>query len=532
MPFDVLVREFSRGWINRSQFNAGLGSFSRCNNARLHHGTVEKVQGWEEITGLSTALIGEIRHFLTVRFNDGTENTLIITETNVFSWQPLTTTANITGTAWAANNERVNSGQFGNLALFTNNTRNVAKWNGTGNVADLGGLSAINVTLAKTLEVNNDHVIIGNLVVSAVRDDKFLAWSDLNLPEIWVPASTNVAGDLHFDEDATAIVRVKKITEFNVVYKERSIWFLLLVGLPFEYVKKLYTDAIGLISPEAIVEVNGVHYFVGHNLDIYKFDGINLISLADEKGIKDFILATADHNKLGEIHAGLDLELKEIYFTFDRSETQVDAWKNKFDIVYNYEEDHFTLRDSISSAKGIYTRPLATPTIDSFTTTIIDEAGRTPIDLFGAEGVPRFNLVSGDANADIFRFNFGDSFDGAAEMDGFVELGDEDFSTFIRGRNSKTANQSKQLQMLRILAESFGGSHNVGFEDGVRDSLDRPLLWKGPFNYMQDGSNKGLIKTRTNAVYHRFRFRTKNKNEWWSISGFIARIELMGESFR
>ena len=93
-------------------------------------------------------------------------------------------------------------------------------------------------------------------------------------------------------------------------------------------------------------------------------------------------------------------------------------------------------------------------------------------------------------------------------------------------------NQSKLLSFIRVLAERFDGSHNVDFEVGIRDSLDRTIIWKVPFTYMQYGSNKGLIKTRVNAVYHRYRFSTKSKNQWWSISGLIARIELMGESLR
>ena len=111
-------------------------------------------------------------------------------------------------------------------------------------------------------------------------------------------------------------------------------------------------------------------------------------------------------------------------------------------------------------------------------------------------------------------------------------MGDEDYATFVRSKKFMINNQSKLLSFIRVLAERFGGSHNVDFEVGIRDSLDRPIIWKGPFTYMQDGSNKGLIKTRVNAVYHRYRFSTKSKNQWWSISGLIARIELMGESLR
>ncbi len=155
-----------------------------------------------------------------------------------------------------------------------------------------------------------------------------------------------------------------------------------------------------------------------------------------------------------------------------------------------------------------------------------------PIDLYGVEGIPRFNVVVGDANADIFRFNFGDSFAGATEMDGFVELGDEDFSKVIRGRNTKSSNQSKLVEFIRVLAEATGGAFDVVFEVGVRNSLDRPIVWKGPYPYKQEGSNNGIINTRANGVYHRYRISTKSKNQWWSINGLVVRIEMMGETLR
>jgi len=530
MPEDIQLPAFTKGWINRLEHAIGMDAFAVCSNVRVHHGLVEKIKGWEIIGSQDVVISGEIRHFFSFKLQNGTESTAIITETNIYSWTPLTTNADITGAAWAANNERVNAGQFGNLMLFTNNTRNIGKWSGSGNVADLSGLSGDSVTLAKTLEVNNEHVIIANVVISSTRDDKNLRWSDKNLPEIWTATASNLAGDLDFDEDPTAILRVKKMGVFNVVYKERSIWFLILVGLPFEYVKRLFTDAIGIISADAVIEVNGIHYFVTHDLDIDKFDGINLISLAEKRGIKEYIIVEADHNKLGEIHGGLDLELKEIYFTFDRRNTVTDAWKNKFDIVYNYEEDHFTIRDSISSAKGIYTRPLVDGTIDSLTLKIDDYAD-TKIGLLGVDGIPRFNVVMGDVDGKLYRYNFSGGFDGS-DIDGFFESGDEDYGQFFRRRKIEIHTVSKQMQQIRVLADKLGTSYDVNFEVGVRDGLDKKINWGKIYTYKQDGSANGLVKTRAGGVYHRLRIGTTKKNQFWQIKGLIPRIGIGGRVLR
>jgi len=530
MPQDIAISAFRKGWINRTAHSIGLDAYSICNNIRTHHGVVERVRGWEEITGLDVSLSGEVRHFFAFKLKVGTETTLIITETNAYTWTPLTTTADITGTVWAANDERVNAGQLADIAIFTNNTRNVAKYTGSGNVADLSGLSAANYTLAKTLEVNNDHVIIGNIVVSSTRDDKRVAWSDRNLPEIWVATATNLAGDLNFDEDATAVLRVKKMGVFNVVYKERSIWFLILVGLPFEYVKRLFTDAVGIIGADAIIEVNGIHYLVGHDLDIYRFDGVALQSLGEARGIKDYILAEADHNKLPEIHAGLDLELKEIYFTFDRKTTRTNAFENKFDIVYNYEEDHFALRDSISSAKGIYTRPLVDGVIDDLDL-FLDDYADVPVGLLGVEGIPRYNIVIGDVDGKLYKYNFSNDFAGS-DIDGNFETGDEDYAQYFSRRKDRTRNMSKQMQGIRILGDRIGTTFTINFGIGVRDSLDKSVRFKGPFTYKQDGSNNGLIKTRASGVYHRIKVSTTKAAEWWRIKGFIPSIEIEGEVLR
>lgn len=272
--------------------------------------------------------------------------------------------------------EPVNEGQFRNLYIVTNNYRAPKRWDGEAlEVSDLGGLASIGVLRARTLEINNAHVIFGNIakygsgtteglgVINEVPDtidsvltiidlfgtteatgysrfNKTIIWSDQNRPEYYKPELNNQAGDIDIDEDGFEIMRIKKLAEFNVVYKEKSIWLLIHVGLPFVYSKKFYSESVGLLAVNAIVEIANVHYFVGHDFDIWRFDGVNITNLSIEQNIKDYIISRVQHDTVYQTHAYADLDRKEIQFSF-YGKDDVTSQYRQFDVIYNYEKKLF-----------------------------------------------------------------------------------------------------------------------------------------------------------------------------------------------
>jgi hypothetical protein len=279
------------------------------------------------------------------------------------------------------------------------------------------------------MEINNAHVIFGNIakygsggdglgVIDEVGDtidtvltiidlfgtttatgykrfNKTIVWSDQNRPEYYKPEQNNQAGDIDIDEDGYEIVRIKKLAEFNVVYKDRSIWLLIHVGLPFVYSKKFYSESVGLLAVNAIIEIANVHYFVGHDFDIWRFDGVNVTNLSAEQGIKDYIISRVQHDTIST-HAYADLDRKEIYFSF-YGKQDVTSLYRQFDIVYNYETQLFFKRDSVAKCGGYFQQTEDIKTIDEIGD-LIDNSQQI-INKHGVFGTPKRKLLVGDRAA-------------------------------------------------------------------------------------------------------------------------------------
>lgn len=456
--------------------------------------------------------------------------------------------------------EPVNEGQYKDIYIVTNNYRHPKRWNGVDlQVEDLGGLSDIGVIRARTMEINNNHVIFGNIAkngggpgasnpidsINTLIDDvstlidaygttpatgykrfnKTVVWSDVLRPEYYLPDANNQAGDIDFDEDGYEIVRIKKLAEFNVTYKEKSIWLLINVGLPFIYVKKFFTESVGLLAVNAVVEAGNVHYFVGHDFDIWRFDGVNVTNLSSDQNIKDYIKARIDNDTIYQTHAYSDFDRKEVYFSFYGKEDITKPFR-QFEVVYNYETQQFSRRDSIAKCGGYFEQTKDSTVIDDIATTIDDV--QDTIDRFGIFGTPQRKLLIGDRLGLVHLANEGDSANGE-ELPGYFETGDEDYAAVSR---DDFTNHSKVIERLQLLVEDVGINKDFLFEVGVRDSFDGQIRWKGPYRYKQDGNGNGKVSPRANGVYHRFRFTSPSKNQFIRIVGYVGEVKDYGEILR
>ena len=454
--------------------------------------------------------------------------------------------------------EPVNEGQFRNLYIVTNNYRFPKRWDGIAlQVSNLGGLESVGVLRARTMEINNAHVIFGNIakygsgteegigVIDEVgasidsvdtiidlfgttpetgytRFNKTIIWSDQNRPEYYKPELNNQAGDIDVDEDGFEIVRIKKLAEFNVIYKEKSIWLFIHVGLPFVYSKKFFTESVGLLAVNAIIEIANVHYFVGHDFDIWRFDGVNITNLSAEQGIKDFIIAHAQHDTLYQTHAYADLDRKEIQFSFYGKPDVTNEYR-QFDIVYNYEKNYFSKRDSVAKCGGYFHQTEDIVEINAVSD-IIDNSQQM-IDMFGVFGTPKRKLLIGDRAGQIHLYNNGDTFNGGA-INGFFESGDEDYSSVSK---SMLSDHSKMMSLLQFWVENVGINKDFIFQIGVRDHYDKGIRWKPPLRYRQNGSDNGRVNPRANGVFHRFRFKSPDGNQFIRILAYTADVDDWGE---
>lgn len=583
---DVPYRSFIKGWFYQFDHLVGLDGFSYINNFIIKNSAIEPVRGWKKL--ILTPVENPITHrFSTYPLSHGikkitefikddidteqpTSFTIIKTTLEVYYFDRDYNVIDITPLDddpqhKVPNDNPVVDGQFKNIYISTDNFRRPKKWDGiAGSLSNLQGLADLTVSRAVCLEVNNNHVIFANVtkilsdvqqgtlinnvniiintldtspedlinnygrfnIVTYQKFNKTIMWSDVNNAENYTPTISNEAGDMDIDEDGYAIVRIKRMGELNIVYKEHSIWYLIYVGLPFVYVKKFYTAFVGLLAVNAIIEINNIHYFVGSDFNIYSFDGTTIINLSKDHGIQDYIKQDIDNDNIFKTHCYLDTEERFIHFVFHARPRAYNY--PKFDIVYDYNNKLFFKQNNISETGGIFREAEDDKLINEITDIINDR--QEIINVCGVTAIPNRKILIGDSNGYVYLFNESDSFDGQDIVSEIV-TGDENYEGHFKTRKGVNNNStSKLMTQIRVLLEKTGKNFNISFEVGTRNSLDNFIKWHGPYNYNTDSN--GLIDIRADGLYHRLRIKSLKKYQHFRLLGYTPRVVNNGEVIR
>jgi hypothetical protein len=81
------------------------------------------------------------------------------------------------------------------------------------------------------------------------------------------------------------------------------------------------------------------------------------------------------------------------------------------------------------------------------------------------------------------------------------------------------------IYQLQFWVENVGINKDFLFEMGVRDYYDKGIRRKGPFRYRQNGDSNGVVSCRANGVFHRFRFKSPDGNQFIRILAYTADVD-------
>lgn len=178
-------------------------------------------------------------------------------------------------------------------------------------------------------------------------------WSDFvsfNLPpQSWDPTSTtNSAGENIVNEMQHAIVDGLTLGDSFILYCLASVWTMDYIGGDLIYSFRKLFDEIGVINPNCVVQVGGLHYVFDRN-DIYVHDGVAPRSITDGK-VKTFIFDALDFSRSNLCFVSHDAKLTEIRFAYPSSDKLV-GFPNPVDgcnrqAVYNYSNGTWTFYDA------------------------------------------------------------------------------------------------------------------------------------------------------------------------------------------
>lgn len=322
------------------------------------------------------------------------------------------------------------------------------------------------------------------------------------LPQTWDPFdTTNVAGIVNLGGDGGAIVDGLSLRDAFVVYRENGITVFDYVGGTFIWQIRHLDGTSGLISSDAIVQVRGLHYFIGDG-DILVNDGNTITSLLHNK-IRTRFVATYNSETFHRSYALRNSIASEVWFCIPESGHDYP----NIAYIYNWRDDTWAIRDIPEGPFANFgpqgSPPLTWDTYGNIWDKAVDpweQSQLTPLDdTIVAVTKPSAVGQSGELLL-LDRGQAGEqsAYDSVIERIGFALEGLDDVNTITR------------------IYPHIAGPGKIYIQVGSQSHPSSPVLWKDKvlFDPVTDRS----IDIRTTGALHSF--RVSNADDLtWTISG-------------
>jgi hypothetical protein len=161
------------------------------------------------------------------------------------------------------------------------------------------------------------------------------------IPYTWEPPNdvdaSSIAGYVDLGRGG-AVVGAESLRDSFVIYSADSISVMDFTGDALGWRRRVVSSSSGLVSKEAVVEVNGIHYFMSRD-DILMFDGNQVTSLLHNR-LRDRLAQTLNTDSARSCWAAHNKNFNEVWFAIP--EAGDDHPSTAF--VFNYRDGTWAIR--------------------------------------------------------------------------------------------------------------------------------------------------------------------------------------------
>ena len=195
------------------------------------------------------------------------------------------------------------------------------------------------------------EVTIGN---ATTQDDLFLRFSSQEDFNTWAPASTNTAGTFRI-QDGSKIMSAVRSRGSILVWTDTALHSLNNIGPPFIFGLSQIGANCGAVSPNSVVDVNGVTFWMSQTA-FYMFDGaIKKLPCT----VQDFVFDDIDGTAQGQVAAAVNTDFNEVTWFYPTNNSN---FLNK-SVTYNYLENVWYTNEGFARTgwidRGVYGAPYA-----------------------------------------------------------------------------------------------------------------------------------------------------------------------------
>tara|TARA_R110000744_G_C19371578_1_gene562701 strand:+ start:3780 stop:5351 length:1572 start_codon:yes stop_codon:yes gene_type:complete len=348
-----------------------------------------------------------------------------------------------------------------------------------------------------------------DLVINGVEVPNGVRWSNPadigGVPTTWDELdTTDIAGLTSLKSEGGRVVDGLSLRDSFVVYRERGIAIFDYVGGVFVWQIRQMSSSAGLISPDSIVEVRGLHYFIGDG-DILVNDGNKVKSLLHNRIRKHFTSNFDPGNYKNSFAVRNDIA-GEVWFCIPKTGS---VYPN-IAYIYNWLDDSWSIRDLPETPFANYgSRSSVIQTWDSVTNNWGDSVSNwsasnaSPLD---------YTVMSITKPAGVGQSG------SLLQLDyGLSGLGDSPFNTMIERTGFVIDGLDGVTTVTRVYpyVKGFG---EIYIQFGSQDFPDSAIRWKDAVKFTPGVDRK--VDLRTTGELHCYRFFSNNNSSYWELSGF------------
>lgn len=272
------------------------------------------------------------------------------------------------GHAGAVGTQSITSGFLGGVVYLNRETHvPLAKRQGDATFLELANWPVTDT--CRVLRPYKDQLIALGVTKSGTFYPTMVRWSDFgfygDVPASWDPGDpTKSAGENIINGMEQAIVDGFTLRDSFILYCTTSVWEMQFVGGNDIFQFRRIFDDQGVIAPNCVVRVGGLHYVFDRS-DIYVHDGVSPRSICDDR-TKKFIFDALDFSQAHRCFVQHDPKLTEVRFYYC-SDDLFTGFKNPTTgcnraAVYNYSNDTWTFYDAPNVVGSTMAALLSGPT--------------------------------------------------------------------------------------------------------------------------------------------------------------------------
>ena len=227
-------------------------------------------------------------------------------------------------------------------------------------------------------------------------------WSDQLNPFQWVPSTTNQSGEFPLSNGSTIVGGVSTRQE-NLIWTDSALYSMQYVGYPYVWGFFLLMDNISIMSPNAMITVNNITYWMGRE-KFYMYNGtVSTLPCS----LRQYVFDDINKAQAYQVFCGSNEGYNEVwwfYVSASSNGTTIDKY-----VIYNYLDNAWyygTMGRTAWLDTGIQPYPLAADYNNRLLyheSSVDDVSGSTPVAIDSYVMSSDFDVGNGDHFSFVWR---------------------------------------------------------------------------------------------------------------------------------